>query len=185
MIRLLRAIDRRIGVLRGYYAKVRYIYNWWRFEHAGRRGGIEAGVRFLGAPAMFFDERVTLRKGVLIAGAGVLRVGARTSINEDTIIACSERVEIGSDCMIAPRVYILDVDHEYQSRQIPVAAQGYRTAPVIIGDDVWIGAYSVVLRGVTIGRGAIIAAHSVVTRDVPEFGIVGGAPARLLKSRPA
>ena len=70
-------------------------------------------------------------------------------------------------------------------RAVPLKDQGYRTAPVVIGDEAWLGANAVVLRGVRIGRGAIVGANSVVTRDVPDYAIVGGVPARLLRMRPA
>lgn len=182
--RIMRLVATTLARVTAYSNKIRYILNWWRFEKFGTRGSIEPRVRFLGNPSLIFGDRVTLRRGVVIAGNGTLRIGARTTINEDVIIACSENIEIGSNCMIAPRVYILDVDHEFESREIPIANQGYRTSPVLIGNDVWIGAYSVILRGVRIGRGSIVGAQSVVTRDVPEYSIVGGIPARMIRERP-
>ena len=180
----IRALARFSQTVGRYSGKARYLLNWWRFEHAGRRGSIEADVRFIGEPILRFEDRVTLRRGVVIGGSGVLSIGARTTVNEGTLIACTTGVEIGSDCMIAPRAYILDVDHEYSSREVPISAQGLKSGKVTIADDVWIGAYAVILRGVTIGRGAIIGAHSVVTKDVEPFAIVGGSPARFLKFRP-
>lgn len=181
---LLRDLAQYFALLARYSEKLRYVCNWWRFERAGARGAIGPKVRFLGSPKLYFSDHVTIRRGVVIGGNGELIIGARTTVNEDVIIGCSKRVTIGNDCMIAPRVYILDVDHEYKSREFPISNQGYRSDPVVIGDDVWIGAYAVILKGVKIGRGAIVAAHSVVTCDVEEHAIVGGAPARLLKSRP-
>lgn len=119
----------------------------------------------------------------MIGGGGVLSVGSRTTINEDVIIACTESVTIGANCMLAPRVYILDVDHVFSSREMPIASQGYRSLPIFIEDDVWVGAYAVILKGVRIGRGAIVAAHSVVTKDVAEYTVVGGVPARVIAER--
>lgn len=119
----------------------------------------------------------------MIGGGGVLRVGSRTTINEDAIIGCTDSITIGADCMLAPRVYLLDVDHEFSSLDVPISSQGYRTSPVVIGDDVWIGAYAVILKGVRIGKGAVVAAHSVVTKDVPEYAVVGGVPARVIAER--
>ena len=66
----------------------------------------------------------------------------------------------------------------------PMRAQGYTTAPIIIGDDVWLGAKSVVLKGVSIGHGAVVGAGSVVTRSLPSGAIAVGAPARVVASRP-
>lgn len=182
-----KAIRQAVGGLRrlaAYIPKARFLANVWRFESAGRRCGLEAGVRFLGPVSVVCGDRVTFRKGVTIGGSGTLVVGSSTTINEDVIIGCTRSVTIGSNCMIAPRAYILDVDHRYESRLLPISQQGYESSPVTIGDDVWIGAYAVVLRGVTIGRGAIVAAHAVVNRDVPEYAIVGGVPARVIGMRP-
>ena len=85
--------------------------------------------------------------------------------------------------MIAQAVTIRDTDHCSDSLTIPMIDQGIVTTPVIVGDDVWIGHGAVILRGVTIGTGSIIAAGSVVRSDVPPFSIVGGVPARILKTR--
>lgn len=180
----IRQSARVVRRLLAYLPKVRFIANAWRFDSAGHRCAMEAGVRFLGSVSIRCGDRVTFRRGVSVAGGGSLVVGSATTINEDVIIACTQSVTIGSNCMIAPRAYILDVDHRYESRQIPISQQGCESAPVTIGDDVWIGAYAVVLRGVTIGRGAIVAAHAVVSKDVPEYAIVGGVPSRVLGMRP-
>ena len=150
----------------------------------GSKCSLGKNIRVLGNVAISLGERVAIRNDVIIAGRnGILSIGDRTAINDYTIITCTERVTIGEDCMIAPHVYILDVDHEFESNSEPIAKQGYRKAPVTIGDDVWIGTHSIITKGVTIGTGAIIAANSVVTKDVDAFSIVGGSPARFLKSR--
>jgi acetyltransferase-like isoleucine patch superfamily enzyme len=166
-----------------YVAKLRFWLSSWRFESHGVRCGLEAGVRLVGRTSIHLGDRVTLRRNVMIGGGGVLRVGSRTTINEDAIIGCTDSITIGADCMLAPRVYLLDVDHEFSSRDVPISSQGYRTSPVVIGDDVWIGAYAVILKGVRIGKGAVVAAHSVVTKDVPEYAVVGGVPARVIAER--
>lgn len=182
--KLLRAADRRLRGWSGYAAIIRFWLYSWRFEKSGRRCGVEPGVRIAGNCRVTLGDRVVLRRGVLVGGDGQLVVGSGTVINEQVIIAASISVTIGSNCMLAPRVYILDVDHEYTSRDLPISKQGYRNAPVDIGDDVWIGTQSVILKGVRIGTGAIVAANSVVTRDVEPYTIVGGAPAKLISVRP-
>jgi len=87
--------------------------------------------------------------------------------------------------MIAAFCYLIDVDHEIESREVPIPSQGLRTSPITIGDDVWIGAHCVILRGVTIGKGAVVGANSVVVHDVPEYTVVAGVPARHIKMRGA
>lgn len=91
---------------------------------------------------------------------------------------------IGSDVMMGPDVMIFHGDHEMSCRDIPMRLQGDSVSkPVVIGDDVWIGARSIILKGVHIGKGAVIAAGAVVTKDVPEYAIVGGVPAKVIKYR--
>lgn len=184
MVRYLRAADRKLKSWSGYVSIVRFWLFQWRFDKSGRKCGLEKGVRIVGACRITLGERVMLRREVLIGGDGKLMIGSGTTINEQTIIAATTDVQIGENCLLAPRVYVLDVDHEYATRDIPISRQGYRSSPVRIGNDVWVGTQAVILRGVTIGDGAIVAANSVVTRDVAPYTIVGGAPARLLKTRP-
>jgi acetyltransferase-like isoleucine patch superfamily enzyme len=164
--------------------KLRYLARRWQFDEAGRRGAIESGVRVLGEASIRLGDRVTLRRGVVLAGNGTLTIGSHTTINDGCQISAFDAVHIGANVMFAPRVCVLDIDHRFDSRDRPLRQQGYRTAPVFIGDDVWLGANAVVLRGVRIGRGAIVGANSVVTRDVPDYAIVGGVPARVLRMRP-
>jgi acetyltransferase-like isoleucine patch superfamily enzyme len=87
--------------------------------------------------------------------------------------------------MIADRVYISDIDHEYRDDRLPVIAQGvYSKGPVLLKAGCWIGVGAVILPGVTVGRNAVVGANAVVTRDVPDFAVVGGVPAKILVSAP-
>ena len=85
--------------------------------------------------------------------------------------------------MMAPEVAIIATNHNYDRIDIPMNQQGHSDKPITIGDDCWIGYRAVICAGVNIGRGSIIAAGAVVTRDVPDFTIVAGVPARVIKSR--
>lgn len=181
----LRALRRAVRRIERLVPKLRYLGRCWQFDEAGRRGAIEAGVRILGDARIRLGDRVTLRRGVVLAGNGRLTIGSGTTINDGSQISAFDSVQIGADCLFAPRVCVLDIDHRFDSRERPLKQQGYRTAPVVIGDDVWLGANVVVLRGVRIGRGVIVGANSVVTRDLPDFAIAAGAPARVLRMRPA
>ncbi len=99
------------------------------------------------------------------------------------MIVCQERIEIGKNTMIAAYCYIVDADHGFDDANAPIREQGLRVRPVRIGNDVWIGTHSIILRGVTIGDGAIVAANSVINRDVPPYTVVAGVPARVIKYR--
>ena len=90
---------------------------------------------------------------------------------------------IGDDCLLAEMVSIRDHDHNFARLDVPIRQQGATCAPVKIGRDVWLGAKVTVLKGVSIGDGAIIGANSVVTRDVPPRAIAVGSPARVIKMR--
>lgn len=94
------------------------------------------------------------------------------------------KVIIGSNVMMGPDVCIYVRDHAFDRTDIPMNRQGFAPEkPVIIEDDVWIGARVIILPGVHIGTGAVIGAGAVVTKDVPNFAVVGGNPARILKMR--
>lgn len=107
-----------------------------------------------------------------------LVIGDRCFFNNNCSVTCSERVEIGNNCMFANNLVIVDHDHRITGSLI----EGNLTAkPVIIGDNVWIGANVTILKGVTIGDGAVIAAGAVINENVPPHSMAGGVPARLLK----
>lgn len=116
-------------------------------------------------------------------GSGInVELGDCSSLNHGAWI--SNDTIIGADVMMGPYVMILSGSHNFDRLDIPMREQG---AParraVIIQDDVWVGAKSIILPGVTIGAHSIIGAGSVVTKDVPEYAIVGGSPAKFIKSR--
>ena len=107
-------------------------------------------------------------------------IGNNSFIGRGTFINAAGGVRIGSDVLIGPGVKIWSADHQFSSREIPIRAQGHSVSPVVIGDDVWIGVNSVILRGATIGKGAVIAAGSVVTKDIAEFQIATSVPAKVI-----
>lgn len=113
--------------------------------------------------------------------------GRNISIGDDSGLGINCRINgpvaIGKHVMMGPDVHIIARRHRHARTDVPMAKQGYESAPVAIGDDVWIGARAIVLPGVKIGCGAIVGAGAVVTKDVPEYAVVGGVPARVLRSR--
>lgn len=126
----------------------------------------------------------TIGSGTIIQGSGDIYLGARSFIGPYCSIGCYQEIRIGQNVMIAQAVAIQDNDHTFDRRDIPMVQQGLVCAPVEISDDVWIGHGAVVLKGVRIGPGAIVAAGAVVTRDVGPYEIVGGVPAKVIGHRP-
>ena len=100
---------------------------------------------------------------------GTLTIGDKCFFNTQVSVTCLERIEIGDRCQIANNVVIVDQDHDHQA-----GWGSYRTSPVIIGNDVWIGANAVILRGSEIGDGAVIAAGAVVRGKVEPHSLYLG-----------
>nr|WP_315224039.1 acyltransferase [uncultured Flavobacterium sp.] len=112
-------------------------------------------------------------------GVGSVIIGNRTKIGlSNTIIG---PVTIGNDIRLAQNITLSGLNHNYEDINIPIHEQGVSTAPIIIEDNSWIGANVVVVAGVTIGRHSIIAAGTVVTKNVPSYSIAAGNPARIIK----
>ncbi len=112
----------------------------------------------------------------LISGWGPIRFGSRCFVNCGTVIIAVKGIEIGDDVAFANEVMVLDSDSH------GVEGRAHVEAPVRIGDGTWLGARSMVLPGVTIGKRVLVAAGSVVTRDVPDDVLVAGNPARVVRS---
>jgi len=107
-------------------------------------------------------------------------IGDGTYLNSETRFGCQEdTVTIGKNCLIGPRVSFETAGHNavYDEKQ----GWGYFTKPIIVGDRVWIGAGAIILPGVTIHEGAVIAAGAIVNKDVDAFTMVAGVPAKKIK----
>lgn len=119
----------------------------------------------------------------LITYGGKISIGNKTSINPYSIVYGQGGVIIGNNVMIAAHTIIVSSNHVFANLNEPMCNQGLTTKGIVIKDDVWIGAAVKILDGVTVGTGSIIAAGSVVTADVPEYTIVAGVPAKIIKAR--
>ncbi len=138
-----------------------------------RRLIVREGVR--GTVSLGESVYLARRTEIHLTGTdSVLEIGSGTYTNQDVIIWCQERISIGRLCLISWDVSI--TDSNYHSLTGAVV-----TAPVTIGDHVWVGAGARIMPGVTIGRNAMVAAGSVVTKDVPARALVGGNPAKVLR----
>ena len=111
-----------------------------------------------------------------------ITTGRNFYVNHGCTILDGAEVIIGDDVLLAPGVVISTPSHPLDEK---LRLEGYEVAKLIrIGDAVWIGANATITQGVTIGRGAVIAAGAVVTKDVPEYTVVGGVPAKIIKVIP-
>lgn len=110
-----------------------------------------------------------------------IRIGTGTFLNVDTAFTCVyDEVRIGARVQIGPRVSFETMGHGLD--YVPGKGRGRTSAPIVVEDEVWIGANVVILPGVTVGRGAVVAAGAIVNRDVAPYSLVGGVPARLIRT---
>ncbi len=113
-------------------------------------------------------------------GVGDVIIGDRSRIGLGCVVIGP--VKIGNDIMFAQNIVVSGLNHGYQDVNTPISLQPVETKQIVIEDNVWIGANAVITAGVIIGKQSIVAAGSVVTKSVPPFTIVGGNPAKILKS---
>jgi acetyltransferase-like isoleucine patch superfamily enzyme len=123
---------------------------------------------------------ITVQFPVSISEMKRLHLGDHVSIAAFVHVRADGGIHVGDRVMVASHVAISTVTHDHQAR---VMWNTVVTKPIRIEDDVWIGAHAVILPGVTIGRGAVVGAGSVVTHDVPPFAVVTGVPARVQRYR--
>jgi len=130
-----------------------------------------------------FGKKIDMYPGLWIAPGRNLKIGNNVDLAKDVIITSSGGVTIGDRTLIGYRSQILSSNHSIPELGEPFPVSGDRHSPVLIESDVWIGASCIILPGVRIGTGAVVAAGSVVTKDIPKNSIYGGAPAKLIKMR--
>ena len=159
-----------------------FIFRWSSVSHKAK---------FRGIPKFHKPyQRVTIKNGASIGkcvyflcnGSGEITIGRNTSINDYTFITSLSEIRIGSDTLIAERVSIRDYDHRFDQKHLPIAKQGYTSAPISIGNNCWIGAGVVILKGVTIGDNCVIGANAVVNKAIPCGSIAVGVPAKVIKT---
>lgn len=104
-----------------------------------------------------------------VLNGGKVNIGKNVFINDNAIITCMDSIEIGDNVLIGPNFYTIDHDHDYKNN-----IKNFIKKPISIGNNVWIGANVTILKGVRIGNDSIIAANSIVTKDVPSNSVVKG-----------
>jgi len=138
---------------------------------------------FLRAVSAKIGNRVVFYPGVWIVPGQKLVLGDDVDLAIGVLITTSGGVEIGDRTLVGYRTQILSSNHVIPPNKGRIFSAGHENVPVKIASDVWIGANCLVLPGVTIGEGAVLAGGSVVTKDVAPFTIVGGCPAKVIKHR--
>ena len=135
-------------------------------------------------------DNFTLGKYAIIECTGVLRnvgsslrIGNNVGINHYCFIGVRGDITIGDNVIFGPRVNVFSENHNYEDLNTPIKHQGVTKDKTVIGNDVWIGANVCIMSGVNIGDGCIIASGAVVTKNLPEYSIAGGVPAKIIKNR--
>lgn len=130
---------------------------------------------------MPYDKKSKVETNVYLSNTNGISIGFNCRINENVFI---QQAVIGNNVLIAPNVAILSVSHNHGSLEIPIVDQGdTEPNPPIIKDGVWLGRNVVVMPGIMIGEGAIVGAGAVVTKNVEPNTVVGGVPAKFIKTR--
>jgi acetyltransferase-like isoleucine patch superfamily enzyme len=146
------------------------------YAHPAARGGV-----YLGENVHIYRWSVV----ELGPGGGSLRIGSNTYVQPGcNLNSYLSSIVIGANCMIAPRCALMPYGHTSADVHRPMREQGLTSrGDIVIEDDVWLGASVCVLDGVTIGRGAIVGAGAVVTKDIPPYAIAAGVPAQVIRFR--
>lgn len=135
---------------------------------------------YSGAQLDIGEGTVILEHAQLQVEGGHLKIGRNCLIGRGAVVFCVREIEIGDGTLTAEHVTIRDQDHNYLGEG-RLESKGTTSAPIKIGQDVWLGAKVTVTRGVEIAPHAVVGANSVVTRSLPDRAVYAGAPARLLK----
>lgn len=131
-------------------------------------------------------KNTNIHPTVIIRSPKLVFIGDNCFFNHNTILNGGKeksKLIIGNNVQTGPNVSIYAYNHHFSKINTNIMSQGYDDLNVIIEDDVWIGAHSIVLPGVTIGRGSVIGAGSVVTKNIPQYSIAVGNPAKIIKKR--
>jgi acetyltransferase-like isoleucine patch superfamily enzyme len=161
---------------------------WYRALYANVRvgRGVSLGrnvdIRIVTGGSLTIGAGTIVEAQCTLVAEGELVIGENSFIGFGAIVVAAKSVRIGKDALIAAYTTIRDQDHRFDDPSKPYRLQGLASSPVVIGDNVWLGTKTTVLKGVRIGDNSIVGANSVVTSNVPEDPIVAGGPARPIRS---
>lgn len=161
-----------------FYDKGFLVFGTERSSFRGWAGRTSLYIRKDGELSIYGYNHIGRGSLIWILEGGKISFKGNSFTAGNSMIISKESVTIGKDCAIAWGVTVCD--HDFHKLYLN-GVQQIETAPVVIGNNVWIGMNATILKGVNIGDGAVIAAHSVVTKDVPARSLVGGNPAKIIK----
>ncbi len=147
-------------------------------------------INALSVNGMEIGDNVSIGRNSIIECTGVIRelgcgikIGNNVGISPNAFIAARGFIEIGDNTIFGPGVSIHSENHSFSDKSIPIRKQPSIRKGVKIGNDCWIGSKSIILDDVEIGNGVVVAAGAVITKSIPDFAVVGGVPAKVLKFR--
>lgn len=144
----------------------------------------------LSREGVILGDNVSIGAFTIIEATGILRrlgkgfsIGANSNLGDYCFVGAAGGVRIGDNVLIGQRVSFHSEDHVFARTDLPIKAQGTTQHGIIVEDDCWLGSGVIILDGVTVHHGTVVAAGSVVTKDVPPYAVVGGVPAKVIRSR--
>lgn len=168
--------------------KIKGMLGWLQVKRFGVTAGqgvyIGKNCSLKGKEHITLEDAVTVRPYAQIwSVGGTVRIGRCSEIGERCRISIANSLNIGEKVLLSPNVYITDCDHEYRDIEVSVIDQGIvqEGQTVTIGDGSYIGINAVIVGNVRIGKHCVIGANSVVTKDVPDYCVAVGSPARVIK----
>lgn len=137
-----------------------------------------------GGPVILGAGTIVRAGSMLLPSGGSITIGAHSSVNQYVVMNGMGGIRIGDNVMIAAFCSMFAANHIIDRTDIPMRQQGMVSkGGIVVEDDVWLGTHTVILDGVTVGRGSVVAAGAVVSHDVEPYNVVGGVPARCIGVR--
>ena len=161
--------------------------NWYTLRFPkGRNLYIETGCKFVCPSRISFNGTASMgERNYFNADGGNIIIGNDVAFNMGVNLnsAGGGTIDIGADCLIGPGVLMRTADHIFSDPNNQIRKQGHDPKNIIIEDDCWLGANVIVLGGVRIGKGSVIGAGSIVTKNIPSMSVAVGVPAKVIKTR--
>ncbi|EKD64422.1 MAG: Transferase hexapeptide repeat containing protein [uncultured bacterium] len=165
-----------------------------RFHHMGSMVSFERNIKVENSKLIHLGDKVNIDEDCSLAvferyrndsfshDKPVIQIGDNVGLGKGTIVYAIKGVNIKKDVMIGPYCFIGDYDHQYLEVNKPIVNQPLTNAdPIIIDEGSWVGAHVTISSGVRIGKNSVIGANSVVTKDIPDYSVAVGVPARVIK----